>query len=941
MRAGDPALVERDGDLAALVTALLRPPAMVAVEGEPGVGKSRLVREALTDPRLSGRIRLSGRAGPTLAACPLGPVIEALAGTDRPPARPLGPLTGVLRPVLPDLAAFLPPPPPPLSEPRMRRHRLVRAMAELLAGLGPAILVLEDLQWADEDTVELLRMIDARPPAELAVVVTCDAAGIAPGALRICLAPLSPAGARRLAAACLGGDATVPRHLADLLHRRHGGVPGVLREDLRLLRQRGLLRPVDGRWALVDEADLAGAVPPAVDAEITARARRLGADGVAVLEAAAVLAESAEPELVAGVAGMDPGRVDAALAAAVGRGLVREQSVGGVVAFRHELARLALYQAIPGPRRRRLHARAARELTRTGRAALLVRAVEHHRRAGDARGWAASAEVAARICAQAGDFEAARARLLAVLRAGAVTRHRRVELAIKLGWAALHGGLVDAETLAVLAGAGDHATPVQRAELSLLRAWALLESAGPERQTATAVAELRAALPDLTQSPGLHAIALAVLARPDRLPDLELRAQRALLERARSVLGESADPLGRAIVSAGTARLMLAEGDPEGWSAAAALTVTGERPEVDRHIARALRALADHALHLGHYARALELAERAEDPGARIRWALGEARSDDVAARSGRDGRRDECPDERLDRRLLAAQMTAERGRLERARRMLRSVAEEACGIGDLAVAAQAAAEFNRIALHGAALEAGRTLAGRVMEAVDRKGVWVWAAPLLVFGPVELVEAVLPRYRAGVTGHDAPLALAALVFAEARCRERSGEVERAAAAYRRAHHRYAELPDPRLAAHARIAEARCRMAAGQDPDGESLRQAWRTFTGLGAVWDADRTKQLMRAAGLPVPHRRGRPGYGDRLSPREREVAALAAAGRTNADIAAELCLSDRTVKFHLANAMRKLGVSSRRQLGEALESDGQAGTHVCRCARCGRRMNE
>jgi len=86
-----------------------------------------------------------------------------------------------------------------------------------------------------------------------------------------------------------------------------------------------------------------------------------------------------------------------------------------------------------------------------------------------------------------------------------------------------------------------------------------------------------------------------------------------------------------------------------------------------------------------------------------------------------------------------------------------------------------------------------------------------------------------------------------------------------------------------------------------------------------------------------VPHRRGRPGYGDRLSPREQEIAALAASGRTNGDIAAALCLAERTVKYHLANAMRKLQVSNRRQLRDALEAGA---SHICRCARCGRGLN-
>lgn len=97
---------------------------------------------------------------------------------------------------------------------------------------------------------------------------------------------------------------------------------------------------------------------------------------------------------------------------------------------------------------------------------------------------------------------------------------------------------------------------------------------------------------------------------------------------------------------------------------------------------------------------------------------------------------------------------------------------------------------------------------------------------------------------------------------------------------------------------------------------------------------------------LATKNRRGRPGYGDQLSPREQEIASLAASGHTNRDIAAKLYLSDCTVKYHLGNAMRKLQVSSRRQLPDALDAEAQVSgpavalkDHICRCARCGREL--
>ncbi|MFJ4969318.1 helix-turn-helix transcriptional regulator, partial [Streptomyces sp. NPDC088755] len=92
------------------------------------------------------------------------------------------------------------------------------------------------------------------------------------------------------------------------------------------------------------------------------------------------------------------------------------------------------------------------------------------------------------------------------------------------------------------------------------------------------------------------------------------------------------------------------------------------------------------------------------------------------------------------------------------------------------------------------------------------------------------------------------------------------------------------------------------------------------FTDLGAIWDAARSRALLRTR---QPARKGRPpgrpSHTDQLSPREAEVAQLASSGLTNREIAATLHLSPRTVEQHIAGAMRKTGALSRRDLAHRL----------------------
>lgn len=89
---------------------------------------------------------------------PLGPLLDTLRdiGTGISAGGPLSPVTGALRPLLPELAGQLPPAPEPPEERAAERHRVFRALSELLGSLGEAVLVLEDLHWADEQTLAFL-----------------------------------------------------------------------------------------------------------------------------------------------------------------------------------------------------------------------------------------------------------------------------------------------------------------------------------------------------------------------------------------------------------------------------------------------------------------------------------------------------------------------------------------------------------------------------------------------------------------------------------------------------------------------------------------------------------------------------------------------------------------------------------------------------------------
>ncbi|MEU4870894.1 helix-turn-helix transcriptional regulator [Streptomyces griseus] len=168
----------------------------------------------------------------------------------------------------------------------------------------------------------------------------------------------------------------------------------------------------------------------------------------------------------------------------------------------------------------------------------------------------------------------------------------------------------------------------------------------------------------------------------------------------------------------------------------------------------------------------------------------------------------------------------------------------------------------------------------------------------------------------GLAGRDAPAGEAALLT----CRALLGAG--ADAPYEAAEDAWTRLERPLEAAYAREARGFRLLAAGAVDGRAVVDDAIGAYQDLGAVWDVLRCQRGLREHGHVTVRRPGALGYGDHLSPRERAVARLASVGLSNREIARELVLSHRTVEHHVARALRKLGASSRTEIGPLLAAD-------------------
>jgi len=949
-----PGFVGRERELAALADALAGSPSLVLVEGEAGIGKSRLVAEFLAGEP-------GQRLRPLVAACPpfrqpytLGPVVDGLrrAAAGRVAGLPLSGLAGALRPLFPEWAGDLPPAPEPLPDASASRHRLFRALDELIGCLGTGLLVVEDVHWADDATLEFLLFLTAQQPQRVSLLLTCRPDEVpgdsllrrlssrpgAPGVKRLPLAPLSVPETGKLISSMLDGERVHP-DFAGFLHLHAEGVPLAVEESVRLLADRADLARRGGEWVRRRSEKIA--VPPTVRDAVLERAGRLGADAQAVLRAASVLAEAADEAVLAAVAGISPERAVVALVTALDCGLLGEDDGG--FCFRHVLAAQAVHEAIPAPLRTRMHLRAGQALEALPRPPA-VRLARHFRAAGQTEAWCRYAEQAADLALATGDAQAAAALLYEVITAAGLPPQDIARLAGKIPIPALaaenkHQGLAAALRAAL---ASDVAGPPVRG-LIQYQLGRCLNGMGDHKQARRRLEEAVALLP--ADSPEAMR-AMLILGWPRG--DLSSPKSVHLGWLRRAAAAAAAVPEGerlRFAVDEATALLFL--GEEEGWDKAAAIPEDAPSARDLVTIARAGQNFGHFAIRWGRYAEARRRLDRGLDLTvsheftriragievslAHLRWFTGE-----WEGLAGQEAAwlesEDLVPLYRCEAMLVAGLLWCAKGDVAQAGARLERVVAEARSREAPEDYLEPAAALARLRLAGGDADLAVALTDEPAAVVTGKGIWVWAADLVpvrtaalaAVGRLAEADGLVADYAAGLAGHSGPVACAHLLESRAILAGARDSREEAAALWASAAAAWRDLPRPYDAllageqrAHALLAAGRGDKAAAgnsaaRDEGLNLLSGVLRGLEQLGAAGDAARVARCLRENGVSPSVRRG---YGTRLSPRELDVVRLVATGQTNRQIAVLMHRSPATVATQLQSAMRKLGVSTRTAL--------------------------
>ena len=362
-------LVGRDEEARHLQAALAAAQAgrggTVLLTGEAGIGKSRLVRETVRAAGERGATVLAGRAVAAGVPTPFRPFAEALAPAGRAGRLPAG---GDLDEFRPALGRLIPQWRPPQLSGDESLVFLGEAVLQLLRALGPdagCLLILEDLHWADRETLALLEYLADNISAEPVLCVGTlraeqgAAARLAMdlelrgSAAVVPLSRLDPAAAARMALACVGGTG-LPEPVQSFVAERAEGVPFLVEEVLAGLIGDGTLAERDGRW---HAADLTGPGLPATFADaVRDRLEGLDADARQVLGAAAVLGRRFDWALLGPVTG----RPDSDVVAALRRGIGLQLLVADrdSFRFRHALTHEAVLAALLPPERALLAAQA-------------------------------------------------------------------------------------------------------------------------------------------------------------------------------------------------------------------------------------------------------------------------------------------------------------------------------------------------------------------------------------------------------------------------------------------------------------------------------------------------------------------------------------------------------------------------------------------------------
>jgi DNA-binding CsgD family transcriptional regulator/tetratricopeptide (TPR) repeat protein len=943
-------------------------PTGVLMAGDAGVGKSRMVAETMERAASVGYAVLTGRCLDSSAALPYLPFTEIV-----------GRLVAAMPEQLaahPELQRLLPGRPTDGDAAREDRElgqlRVFDAMLSALDSFtaeSPALLVIEDLHWADRSSRDLLVFLLSRLTAQrLVVLATYRSDDLhrrhplrpvlselvrLPAVERLDLAPLDAAHTLELV-----------RQLAD----------GSLSETLlRRAAERS-----EGNAFFAEELVSASSdgLPHGLAEVLMARVEALPASTQQVLRLAAVAGRRVAHDQLAAVSGLPDDELEQALRDAVAHHVLvadTGSAAQDAYMFRHALLREAIYSELLPGERSRLHARYATLIAKEGEAAGDAAELAHHAMAAHNLPLALEASVRA---AQEADRRAAPAEVLLHIERAlelweAVPDPERVAHISEIGltrWAAWTAsatgdpdrGIALARRALDLAEQGDDIAVT--ANLSRRYTQSLLDLTGRDQEALDAIRralELLADQPPTAETAWAHAVHARVMARLDRWSEARTSSEAALALAAglpaddRMVLGARADAL-----------VTLAMCDER----------AGDPQQARRRWAEA-QPLARRAANLAvelrtHYSIGMSLLDEGRLAEASRAFAAGEARAAETGITWSGYG---------LDLRVAHVMTQFMRGEWNSAETEAEIAGESvsatvasrlaaagllvAVGRGKLEFAAHRATELRDshpadeqvvMLLGWAGAEAalwrgdGVAAARRVDAALSRLDELfphqLGGIMLSALGIAAHTQAALPD--PGTTPAEEPsVALAAARALAARAEETAeqgapragtlGPEGRAWLLMARAELTRLTGPDPaawsavitafdyetggngvgyrQAYAHLRRAEALLASGAAHPEVTADLRAARGVAANLEAEPLATAVAAMAVRAGVRLEDGSAVP-VSDVLTPRERSVLALVADGRTNRQVGAELYISEKTVSVHLSRVMAKLGASSRTE---------------------------